>query len=279
MNRLRPEDAGIGEQRHRILRVLQHTFAGDEAKSLVFDDGKPKGSAVLVAAETILGRLAGDIGLRGIEGLPGRQRRSEGKRIAGVQSVVAEEAKSGSMQRIGAALGDDIHRGAVGAAQFRAIVAAVDLELLHCVLAHGEAHAAGFIIGFAAIYGNAVAAAVAAVERKSTLRRLLHAEILVRGELRGVGNTGSKQRKAEIVTAVDRQVFNVLRGDHVRLMAAFGIDHRRFGSDLNAFRCLRNLHVEIKRDGLPHVDDHVLLDLGGEAGNGRADVVIAGRQS
>ncbi len=81
------------------------------------------------------------------------------------------------MHSVGAALAHDVDAGAAGAAQVSAVVCAVDLEFLHCVLAQREANAAGVVVGFTAVHGHAVAPAVAPVKGEAALRSLFHAEV------------------------------------------------------------------------------------------------------
>src|SRR6266849_7583306 len=137
------------------------------------------------------------------------------------------------MHVVGSGFGDDVHGCAAGAAQFRTVVAAVDLEFLHRFLAHGGAHAASVIVGFATINGHAVAATVAAIKAESALRSLPYTKILVRSQTCGIANAGGQQGVCQIVATVDRQVFNILLIDHVRLAGSFSFYHRHFGGDFH----------------------------------------------
>jgi hypothetical protein len=80
---------------------------------------------------------------------------------------------------VGAGLGHNIDRSAGGGTQIRSVIAAIDLEFLHIVLAYRQAHAAAIARGLAAIDGYAVSPAIAAVKRQPALRSLLDSEILV----------------------------------------------------------------------------------------------------
>src|SRR5215472_12918618 len=117
---------------------------------------------------------AGYIGGRSkrIERLSRRQSLSYGKGIGGIKRIIAEIAEEGAVRIIAAGFGDDVDRCTAGAAEVGSVITAVDLKFLHSVLAHVEAHAAGIIVDFAAVNGNAVAAAIAAIEGKTALGRL-----------------------------------------------------------------------------------------------------------
>ena len=88
-----------------------------------------------------------------------------GKGVGGVQGIVAEKSIDTSVDQVCACFGDDIDGRAARATQFRGIVAAVDLKLLDCFLAQGQADTTRIVVGFAAIDRDAVAAAVATVKR------------------------------------------------------------------------------------------------------------------
>ena len=94
------------------------------------------------------------------------------------------------MHCVAAGLGDYIDGCAGRRSEVRAVVAAIDLEFLHIVLADGQAHATTIARGFAPVHGYAISPAIAAVERKSALRRLLDSEILVSGQASRIGDAG-----------------------------------------------------------------------------------------
>src|SRR5215469_100436 len=98
------------------------------------------------------------------------------------------------MKVVGSGLGHDIDRSAARRAQISLVVASVDLEFLHRVLAQRRAHSTCIVACLAAIYRDAVATAIASVEGKAALRGLLHAKVLVTSQARGVGYAGRQQR-------------------------------------------------------------------------------------
>jgi len=155
---------------------------------------------------------------------------------------------------------DDIDGRAGCAAQIGAIVAAIHLELLHGVLTHRQANAASIVAGLAAVNGDAVAAAVAAVEGKAALRSLFHAKILIVREAGGIGDTGEEQGKIEIVAAVNREVIDILLGDGVGLAATFGFDDGRCGGDFHDRGGGRNLEMEIEIGHLTDGDHDAFLN-------------------
>src|SRR5438270_6541662 len=224
---LRPEDTGIRQERHCILRITQKTFKRAIEECLVFLDGEADRPAELLTGEGIFYMGTLNIRCRGIKRLAGRQSLADGERIGCIQGIIAEIAEEAAMNLIAAGLGDDVDGRAAGAAQIGSIVAPVDLEFLYRVLAHVQAHAAGIIIHFAAIHRNTIAAAVTSVEGKSALRRLLDAVILVRGEPRGIRNGRSQQGKGQIVAAIDWQVADGLLRHDIGLRASLGFDNRR----------------------------------------------------
>ena len=202
--------------------------------------------------------LASHVGKRRIERLAGGQRLRNRERIACVHGIIAEETIGAAVHVIAAGLGDDVDGGAAGAPQFRVVIAAVDLELLDRVLAHGEAHAARIVIHFAAIHGHAVAAAVAAIEREPALGRLFHAEILIARQAGRVADGRRQQRERKIVTPVDGQLGDVFAVDDIRLCAPLRVHYRRLSSHFHRFGHGRDFHFEIKEHSLAHVHHHAL---------------------
>src|SRR5205807_9536329 len=104
-------------------------------EGLVLLKGEAQRAAELIALQSVFGRSA-------LGGGGKRAARSQGlgdrKRIACIQGVVAEKAVQAAVQIVGAGFGNDVDGGAAGRAQFSRVVAAVDLEFLHRILAEGE---------------------------------------------------------------------------------------------------------------------------------------------
>ncbi len=164
LSRGRSEDTTVGQQRYGVLSIGAQTFVGGKDKRFVPIDGKPQSSPELLASQRILeGRTCSgeaEIGERRV----GSQRRAKRKRIAGVQSIIAEEAEEPAVHGVGARLGHNVDGSATGPTQLGGVVAAVNLKFLHCILAQGQADTAGVIVGFAAVHGYAVTSSVAAIE-------------------------------------------------------------------------------------------------------------------
>src|SRR5579871_3784719 len=162
------------------------------------------------------------IGLGGIKQLSRLQSLAEGEAVAGIQSIIAEEAVQTAMHAVGARLGDNVNRGAAGPAQFSRVIAAVDLKFLYRILAQVGTYPAAVVIGFASIHRHIVAPAIASIEGETALRRLLNPEILVAGQPGRVGNARHKQGESKVIAAIDGQVCDVLLINAVGLAAARG---------------------------------------------------------
>src|SRR5439155_18157945 len=96
----------------------------------------------------------------------------------------------------------------------------------------GPYTAAG-VVRLAAVDGDAVAAAIASVERKSAVGRLLDAEAVGVGLSLGIGDTRSEQRERQVIPPVDRQVANGGFIDGIGLLRALAFDQRSLGGDLH----------------------------------------------
>src|SRR5258708_34700442 len=123
------------QQRDGILSVLAVAFEREEHEGLVLDPGKAKCQTILLAAQSVLGRSRKAVGQRRIESLARLPRLAESERIPRIESIVAEETIEAAMDIVGPSLGNDIDRRAGRAAEISAVVAAVDLEFLHRILA------------------------------------------------------------------------------------------------------------------------------------------------
>ena len=204
--RRRTKNIGIREQRNCVLRILQQAFKANEEKCFIFPNRQTHRSTKLLASQRILNRRTERIRIGRIEGLAGLQCLGEGKRILSVHGIVAEKTIETAVKVVSAGLGHNIDGSAGGPAEVRAVVAAIDLKFLHCVLAHGQAHAAAVSRGLSTVDRYAVAATVAAVERQAAGGRLLDSKILVAGKPGGIGNPRRQQRKRKVIAPVNRQV-------------------------------------------------------------------------
>src|SRR5208282_887690 len=168
----------------------------------------------------------------------GSEGRTESKWISGVHGIVAEKTIESAVRSVGARLGDNVDGRAGGCSQVGAVIAAIDLKFLYVVLAYGKANAAAIARGLATVDGDAVAAAIAAVERQPALRCLLDSEILVTRESSGIRYTRREQSKRKVIAPINRQVGNILLRDRVGLAASFRFHHRRLVGHLDYRRHL-----------------------------------------
>jgi len=198
--------------------------------------------------------------------------------VAGLDVAVAQEAEHIAVEPVAAAARDDVHGAAAGPAELGAGGVAVDLELLHRLLADAHAHAAGVDIVLHAIQEEAVAAAVAAAEADAGLRRLRHAVVGAVGEILRGGGGGRQQREVEIVAPVDRQLRDARQIDCRRLLGALGIYHRRFRQHLDDLLQFAHFHADRQREHFAHAHLDALEDLRREALRLDAHAVAARRQ-
>ncbi len=138
------------------------------------------------------------------------------------------------MQLVRAGFGDDVDHSAARSAQFSRIVAAVDLKLLYSILAQRETHSTRVIIRFPTVHRDAIASAIAAVERKAALGCLLDSKILVGGQPRRIRDTRRQQSEGKIIATADGQVVEVFFRERIRLTASLGLHHRQLGTHFNS---------------------------------------------
>ncbi len=170
------KNVAVREQGDRVLRIGAQPFVCQVQKCFVFSNGEAHIAAKLLAIEGVLYRRA----LRGQgERLSRYQRLRESKGVASIHGIVAEKAEESPVQIIGAGLGDDINCRAARTTQFRPIIASVDLELLHGILAQVQSDTARVVVGFPAVDRDAVPPAVAAIEGQTALWCLFDAEVRV----------------------------------------------------------------------------------------------------
>ena len=174
------------------------------AKVLFFLDGEADCAAELLTIKRILDRLALCIGRGRIERHSRLQRLTKRKWVAGIHRIITEKAVETAMHVVGAGFRHNVDGCATGPTEFGGIVAAVDLEFLHRILAQGQAHAALIVIGFATVHGHAVSPAIASVKRRSALGRLLHTKILVVSQPGRVSRARHQQGESKVIAAADR---------------------------------------------------------------------------
>ena len=140
--------------------------------------------------------------------------------VAGLESPVAQYAEKGSVQLVGAALGNDIDRAPRRAAQFRGKRVAVDLKLVHRFLADRGPYASRVIDVGHAVDGERIPAPAGAADAQPGLRRGGDTEIAVVHDIVGIDDSGGEQRQIQVVAAVDGQVADA-DGIDVIWIAAF----------------------------------------------------------
>src|SRR5579872_4523780 len=237
------------------------------------------GAAVLIAAECVLYRLAEGGEVEIAEGWIKRKCRVESEWVASVEGIIAEEAIERSVDIVGAGFRDDVDGRAACAAEIGGVVAAIHLKFLDGILADREANTARVVERLAAVDGYAVPAAIAAIEGKAALRRLLDAKILIVGNAGGVGDAREQKGESEVVAAINRKVCDVVLRHRVCLAAALRFDHGRRRCDFRRLASRRNSQVEVQDYSGSHVDDHVLLSLRFEARELYGDAVIRRQQA
>ena len=155
-----------------------------------------------------------------------------GKRIGGVEALVAEVAVQVAMQRVGAALGDHVDVAAERAPELGLAARGDHLKFLHHVEAvEDAAQSGGIVVGGKAIHDEVVGEIALAADRDSLAG---HGggfgEELVAG---GVGgrDAGNQQREIEEVAPVERQVGDLGLRHGARDLAARRFEHRRLAAD------------------------------------------------
>ena len=183
------------------------------------------------------------------------------------------------MQVVGARLRHNVDGGPARSSHVRAIIAAVDLEFLHRVLAQRQAHAPFIVVGLPSIHRHAVAPAVAAVEGKSAAAELLDPIVRIIRQPGGVGNSGRQQGEAQVVPPVNRQIVDIDLGQCVRLARLFCVHRRRLGRHFDRLLGRRHFQLEIQHRRLSHGDHQTLLDFAAKTLQLHADGIRARRQS
>ena len=189
----------------------------------------------------------------------------------GIEAGAAQEVERAAVKVVGAALGHRVHHAAHGAAVFRRDIRRHHLKLLHRVRRdlRLDARAAGVLV-------VELLGVVVAVEQERVVAR--HAAEGQQAESGVVGHAGRIQHERVDAAAVDRQVHDVARADHLRNVG------------FRVFKKLRGrVHVH-RRGGLAdrqrNVQVHVLADLkidvlgfvGGESGGSDGHFVTGSRQ-
>ena len=266
LGRSRLKDGQIGEHRHAGRLASPELLVGGEKEGPVLHDGPAQRSAELLPAG------------RRLDARDPVVLEHDRKRVAGVQALMAEEAKGGAVEIVAARLGYDIDHAATCAAELGRVGGAIDLKFLDGLLADSGAHATAGVVRLAAVDGDAVAAAVASVEGESAVRRLLDAEAVGVGLGLGIGDTGREQCERQVIPPVDRQVANGRFVNGIGLLRALGVDQRSLGRDFHHLAALADRQLEVDIGDLAHGQLDALSDLRRKAGLLYFDIVKTGRQ-
>src|SRR5260370_22128610 len=143
----------------------------------------------------------------------------------GIQRLVAEKLKRGSMPVVRAALRNHVDHSATRAAHFRRVTIGGDLEFLYGVLAEAvrtasRAGAPGglseeHVVRVRAIHGEAVGGAPLAAEAQIAAARWI------------AHHPGSQYGEIQEVTAIDRQIRDRSLSDNRRRLGTRRLDHWR----------------------------------------------------
>src|SRR5215469_3973560 len=98
----RSEDAAVGQQRDRILRIRAQSFIGDKQECPIFAERESERASKLLAIQRILNRCASGHQTKVCEAWIESQRGSKGEGVARIQGVVAEETIQTTTNGVGA---------------------------------------------------------------------------------------------------------------------------------------------------------------------------------
>src|ERR1019366_8315406 len=201
-------------------RVVAVSLQREEEEQLILNDRTADSKPELIEVQTS----------------PGNARLVR-KEVIGIQRVVADVFPAAAVPGIGAALGDKIDGAAGAVAVLRGHVQLQLLEFLDRILdRHVDRTAAQALIGDA-VDQEAVEVFTKAVDDRAVAVFEVNA-VHVHG-------AGAHLHQVKYVAPVERQVVD-LRGTHRgRQLGIFGIDDGSFAGDLDDFRSLANLQLEV----------------------------------
>ena len=248
----------VGDRRARVTFAAA-LIGGEEEQLFLFPDRTGERAAELVALEA-----------RPLDTGP-----VIGPSI-GVQIVVAQEVVHRTVERVGPALGDHIHRAAVGLAELRVELVTLNVHFLHGVHRRRSNQPAPVNSRCRhAVDQRQPRLPTAAVHRKAVV-------VLV---LRGLGDTrahGDDARvhvnKLERVARVGRQVQHRLLVQRHRAVGRLGIEQRNRRRHFHRLVHFTELHGEIQFQRLVHAQSGACLDTLPEAAAFDADFIGARRQ-
>ncbi len=198
-----------------VPRVLLVPLRRCEEMQLVLDDRSANRAAEVVALQLVL-RL-----VRSLEEV-----------VLRVQRVAAAEVEAAAAELVRAAAGDDVDLRAAGLAELRAVAVAQDLELLDRLDRRVDEDRAvrADVVVVRAVDRPEIRGDVAAADRE--VRAAEQALVLDVEEIGGA-HAGHQRGELQEVAAVQRQLADLLSGDHAGDVAAEHLDRgrRRFDAD------------------------------------------------
>ena len=234
------EDAGgKGVGALADVRILEAA----EEEGFVFEDGSTEGAAVLVAFETVVGAATGD----GVKG---------GEKVAGVETVVAEEPVGAAVEVIGAGAGGDVDDAAGAATVFGGVAVGLDTDFLDEVgVGEGVGDGAVGVHVVAAIHEVVDAVGFAAADGNGDLIGGLEggADVLADGD-----DAGGDGDELEGVAPIEGELDHAGVVDDVAEDGVGGIDGGGLAADLDDFG------GGTDREG--GIDPEALVDLEFDAG-------------
>ena len=244
-------------EHHRVRKRIALAVVVGEEKELVLDDrAAQRGPELIEVVRSLRAAVDGvDVVLR-------------------VQLLVPIEIETVAVVFIGAGLRHDVDQGAARPPVLRQVAVAVDLELLHGILAElvRRPHAGAArrlaekrVVVVGAVHDEAVRRPALAGKAQITAAHVAH-------------DAGCGQREVEEAPAVRREVGDEFLAHHRGLLRSGRLDERRLARDrnarLHAGRLEHELDGRIAADGYGHT-----ANLGGrEARQLRRDGVVSDRQ-
>ena len=164
-----------------------------------------------------------------------------GKWIGCVETLITKIGERTAAKVIGTSLRNNIDDTAACPAEFRVVVATVDLKFLHRLLTERRTYAAALVIRLSTVNGDAITATIIAVKRYAALWRLGDTKIRVIGESVRVDHARREQCECQIITTVDRQIADKSLVNSGRLLCLIRLDRERIARNLNDRRRVTNL--------------------------------------
>src|SRR5450756_733537 len=208
----------------------------------------------------------------------------------GVQNRILQVLIAASVEAIAAALGDDANLSADRASILGGVVGSQYLHLLDGVeVRHADRISAGADSNRdGSVVGDQVIAIAAAVNLNgSQARRVIEARNIAGcpGTVRGDRTSGTAgdarlgQRGVDRVSTIQRQVLNLVAGNHTTQGRRVGLKRRLFRSHLDAFGIRAQCQGNVDGSRNRWIDGVIRDRLGRESRSRYGDGVLAGRET